>query len=40
MVNRPMKPNAYSIGVWEEFEPLYMVAVQLNTLTAEGIATA
>src|SRR5438445_12576228 len=39
MVNRPMKPTAYSIGVSHEIDPLYIVAVQLNTLTADGIAT-
>src|ERR1700734_2314998 len=39
MVNRPMNPNAYSIGVSKEMEPRYMVAVQLNTLIAEGTAT-
>src|SRR5258708_38037233 len=39
IVKSPMKPIAYSIGVSHEIEPLYMVAVQLKTLTAEGIAT-
>ena len=34
-----MKPSAYSIGVVNSIEPLYSVAVQLKTLTAEGIAT-
>src|SRR4029077_475713 len=34
-----MKPMAYSIGVSHEIEPLYIVAVQLKTLTADGIAT-
>ena len=34
-----MKPRAYSIGVSHEIEPLYIVAVQLKTLMAEGIAT-
>ena len=38
-VNRPMKPNAYSMGVANTMEPLYKVAVQLKTFTAEGIAT-
>src|SRR6266699_2940238 len=38
-VNRPMKPSAYSIGASNEIEPLYKVAVQLKTLTADGIAT-
>ena len=33
------EPNAYSIGVSSEIEPLYRVAVQLNTLMADGIAT-
>src|SRR5271156_4643593 len=39
MVNSPIKPSAYSIGASYEIEPLYKVAVQLNTLIAEGIAT-
>src|SRR5579885_2049175 len=39
IVNNPIKPNAYSIGVSNETEPLYMVAVQLKTLIAEGTAT-
>src|SRR3954454_17893019 len=39
IVNSPMKPNAYSIGVSNETEPLYMVAVQMNTLIADGTAT-
>ena len=39
IVNSPMKPNAYSIGVLNATEPRYMVAVQLNTLMAEGTAT-
>src|ERR1700749_1737077 len=39
MMNRPMKPRPYSIGVSQEIEPLYKVDVQLKTLTAEGIAT-
>src|SRR5215471_3267334 len=39
IVNRPMKPYAYNIGVSHETDPLYSVAVQLNTLTADGIAT-
>src|SRR6267378_1315074 len=39
MVKRPMKPMAYSIGVSHEIDPLYIVAVQLKTFTAEGIAT-
>ena len=40
MVNSPRKPNAYSMGVRYEIEPLYIVAVQLNVLMAEGMATA
>src|SRR5713101_5102023 len=40
MVNSPMKARAYSMGVSRLMEPLYMVAVQLKTLTAEGMATA
>ena len=39
IVNKPMKPIAYSIGVTQETEPLYMVAVQLKTLIADGMAT-
>ena len=39
MVNRPTKPSAYSIGAVKVIEPLYSVAVQLNTLIADGIAT-
>ena len=39
MVNNPIKPKAYSMGVENETDPLYMVAVQLNTFTAEGTAT-
>src|SRR6476660_6168536 len=39
IVNSPMNPNAYSIGVSHDTDPLYMVAVQLKTLTADGIAT-
>src|SRR4029450_7266025 len=39
IVNSPMKPIAYSIGVSHATEPLYIVAVQLNTFTADGIAT-
>src|ERR1051325_778100 len=39
IVNRPMKPYAYSIGVSHETDPLYIVAVQLKTLTADGIDT-
>ena len=39
MVNSPMKPKAYNIGVAKEIEPLYKVAVQLKTLIAEGMAT-
>src|SRR5688572_9236384 len=39
MVNRPMKPMAYNIGVSHEIAPLYIVAVQLKTLMADGTAT-
>src|SRR5919198_6322624 len=39
IVKRPMKPYAYSIGVSHDTAPLYIVAVQLNTFTADGIAT-
>ena len=38
-VNRQTKPRAYSIGASNETEPLYSVAVQLNTLIADGTAT-
>src|SRR5437016_6493215 len=34
-----LKPIAYSIGASYEIEPLYMVAVQLKTFTADGMAT-
>ncbi len=34
-----MNPIAYSIGVSHETEPLYIVAVQLKTLMADGMAT-
>ena len=34
-----MNPSAYNIGVSNETEPLYMVAVQLKTLIADGTAT-
>src|SRR6185437_1431331 len=34
-----MNLSAYSIGVENEIDPLYMVAVQLKTLIAEGTAT-
>src|SRR5215472_8824973 len=40
MVNSPMKARAYNIGVSRLMEPWYIVAVQLKTFTAEGIATA
>src|SRR3954451_13255120 len=39
IVNSPINPNTYSIGVSKEIEPLYIVAVQLKTLIAEGTAT-
>src|SRR5436190_11830656 len=39
IVKSPMNPNAYSIGVSQDTDPLYIVAVQLKTLTADGIAT-
>src|SRR2546425_9711937 len=38
-VKSPMKPIAYSIGASYEIEPLYIVAVQLKTFTADGMAT-
>ena len=39
MVNRPMNPKAYSIGVCHDTLPRHSVAVQLNTLMADGMAT-
>ena len=39
MVNKNKNDRAYNIGVSREIEPLYIVAVQLNTLIPEGIAT-
>ena len=39
MVNRNKNDNAYHMGVVNETEPLYSVAIQLNTLTALGMAT-
>src|ERR1051325_2501001 len=39
IVKRPMKPYAYNIGVSHDTEPRYIVAVQLKTFTADGIAT-
>jgi hypothetical protein len=33
------KEIAYSIGVFRSIDPRYIVVTQLNTLTAEGIAT-
>ena len=40
MVNRPMKPKAYSIGVSKVIDPLYRVTDQLKILMAEGTATS
>src|SRR5258708_12246330 len=37
--NSPRNPNAYSIGVSNEIDPPNSVAVQLNVLIADGIAT-
>src|SRR5262245_4468968 len=37
---RPRKPNTQIIGAFHQIAPLYIVAVQLNVLTAEGTATA
>src|SRR5213594_1528425 len=37
IVNKPIKPSAYNIGVSYEIDPLYKVAVQLKTLIAEGM---
>src|SRR5215831_10130438 len=39
IVKSPMNPYAYSIGVSHDTEPRYIVAVQLKTFTADGIAT-
>ena len=39
MANRNRNDNAYSIGAASSIDPLYMVASQLKTLTADGIAT-
>ena len=39
MVNRPMKPSAYSIGASKRMKPLCSVPIQLNTLIADGTAT-
>src|SRR5215216_8027923 len=39
MVNNPMNPIAYNIGVCHDTDPLYIVAVQLKTFTADGMAT-
>src|SRR5687768_14353319 len=38
--NRPRKQIAQIIGAFSQMAPLYSVAVQLNVLTADGIATA
>ena len=40
MVNSPMKPNAYSIGVSNVIEPFCSVNDQLKILIAEGTATS
>ena len=40
MVNRPMKPKAYSIGVSKVMDPFCMVNDQLKILMAEGTATS
>ena len=37
--NRNKNCIAYSMGVVSAIEPLYSVAIQLNTFTAVGIAT-
>ena len=34
-----MNPRTYSIGVCHDTDPLYIVAVQLKTLMADGTAT-
>src|SRR3712207_2289868 len=40
MVKRPMKPITNRSGDCHQMAPRYSVAVQLNTFTAEGMATA
>jgi hypothetical protein len=40
MVNRPMNPKAYSIGVSHDTLARHIVAVQLKTLMPDGIATS
>ena len=40
MVNSPINPNAYSIGVSNVIEPFCSVNVQLKILIAEGTATS
>src|SRR5688500_2134603 len=38
--NSPRKPRTNIIGVCHQIAPLYIVAVQLNVFTADGMATA
>ena len=40
MVNSPMNPSTYSIGASKRMKPLCSVPSQLNTLMADGTATA
>ena len=40
MVNSPMKPKAYSIGVSKVIDPFCSVNAQLKILIAEGTATS
>ena len=37
--DKKIKARKYKNGVWNEILPWYMVATQLNTLIAEGMAT-
>ncbi len=37
--NKKIKLKKYKNGVLKSIEPLYIVAIQLNTLIPEGIAT-
>ena len=39
IVNSATNPKANSMGVANEIDPLYSVAVQLKTLIADGTAT-
>mgnify|MGYP005645328961 CR=1 FL=1 len=39
IINKAIKLMPYNMLVFQLIEPLYIVASQLNTLTADGIAT-